>query len=307
MSDHSEGLVLRVAGSWAKLLIEKQEVMVAIPGKWRLTTQGSTPLAPGDRVIVKQERDSYKIVELLPRKNHFTRRAAGPKPIPQTIAANLDFAVIVASLHQPTTPPGLIDRLLVTASAGNLTSVLLINKTDLEERGEREKWKRLYHRIIPLILFTSALTGEGVDQLKELIMGKTVLLVGASGVGKSTLANRIHPSLNLRTREVSPATSKGRHTTTAAQLHPIPGGGWITDTPGLRECAPWGITPQTLQLHFPEIRHLASFCQFRNCLHQREEGCAVIAAAGTADLPAERYYSYLKMLAELKEPRKVQS
>ncbi|MFN3821485.1 MAG: ribosome small subunit-dependent GTPase A [bacterium] len=318
-----EGLVLRVAGNWAKVLVGNEEIMVAIPGRWRLGTNpiwgkrgdksspfpkvGGNPLAPGDRVVLIQERGIYHIEELLPRKNHFTRRAAGSKPIPQTIAANLDLAVIIAAFHQPSTPPGLIDRLLVTASAGGVPAILLVNKTDLARPDDLSYWRDLYRAALPTILFTSALTGEGLEELKELIQGKMVLLAGASGVGKSTIANRLHPGLNLRTQEVSPATGKGRHTTSAAQLHPMPNGGWITDTPGQRECSPWGIAPQELAHHFPEIRHLSQFCPYRNCLHQQEENCAVIAAAGTDELPSERYYSYRKLLSELQNEKYLSS
>jgi len=293
------GLVLRVKGNYVRALVDAQVEWLALPGRWRLTSSGSNPVAVGDIVGLENAGDSFKIVDAKARRNNFTRRTAGPKPAPQIIAANLDLVVVVAAALAPATPFGLIDRLLVTAALGNAPAALLINKIDLAFKHQLEMWFDNYRCAASEILFASALSGEGLERLYNLIAGKIVLFAGASGVGKSTLANALDPNLHLRTAEISSATGKGRHTTSAVELHPLRGGGWLADTPGLRGCAPWDLNRENLQQAFPEIARLRQFCGFRNCLHRYEINCAVQAAAGSPDLPGERYRSYLKLLAEI--------
>lgn len=293
------GLVIWTMGHQARVLIAEERHHLAIPGKWRLTTKGSRPLAPGDRVSVSHDSNGWRLLERLARRNEFTRRMPGThRNVPQVMAVNLDLVIIVASVKAPRTAIGLIDRLLVTAALGDVPSMLIINKTDLTTATILSKLEKLYCNAVDNIMFTNAATGENLDPLREIIRGKMVLLAGPSGTGKSTIANYIDPKLNIKVGEISQATGKGKHTTTTAELHAVEGGGWLTDTPGLRECGPYGKTSANLGSCFPEINHFLGECKFRDCVHRHEIGCDVTAALHRGDIPAERYQSYLKMLDE---------
>ncbi|MBM3328689.1 MAG: ribosome small subunit-dependent GTPase A [Calditrichaeota bacterium] len=295
-----EGRILRISGNYAVVRIDEIDHRLALPGRWRRAFEPEDQPAAGDRVIVETESGSWRLVSILPRRNFFTRKAAGSKPVPQVIAANLDLAVIVAAAAEPQSPFGLIDRLLVAARLGGIEPALIVNKADLVTLSVLSKWIDNYQHAVEEIILASAVDGRGIAQLGEIASQQTILLAGASGVGKSTLANLIDPALNLRVGEISDYSGKGRHTTSVASLLPLGTGGWLVDTPGLRECAPWGATPETLQDAFPEIARLGSHCAFRNCRHSHEANCAVQSAAGTPDLPGDRYGSYLKLLAELR-------
>jgi len=232
------------------------------------------------------------------RRNEFTRKSAGDKPVPQTLAANIERVLVVASAEQPMTPFGLVDRLLATAILGKAPAYLIVNKSDLIEAEERDAWLMNYRLAFLSVSFTSAATGEGVDDLAALLSGGVTLLAGSSGVGKSSLVNLLHPGLDLKTGIVSEVTGKGKHVTSSARLHPKPGGGWLIDTPGLRECAPWGLTVANVAKCFPEFAVIIGECRFRNCLHVGEVGCAAEAAVAEGAIPMERYDSYRKLLAE---------
>lgn len=285
-------------GHLARVEFDGAVHLVELPGRWRLDRVGERMLAPGDLVELKSEPSGLRIEKLTDRRNHFTRRAPGPKPLPLVMAANLDWAVVVASAVEPTTPFGLVDRLLVAAALGGVSALLLVNKIDLVSEIVLGKWRRYYRYAVSRILFTSALTGRGIDELAELVNNSLVLLAGSSGVGKTALINRLEPNLKRKTKAISPATGKGRHTTSSAELIPA-AGGWVVDTPGLRECAPWGLTEENLVAGFPEISTLAKECKFRNCRHRNEAGCAVIRRVGMPRLPNSRYQSYIKMLGEI--------
>ncbi len=296
-----EGLVLWAVGNRARVLVDNERALVNIPGRWRLGARGRA-LAPGDRLMLRRGTHGWRPEPPLPRKSEFTRRASGPKSVPQVIAVNLDLAVVVASVDQPETPFGLVDRLLVTAALGGVPAMLVVNKVDLVPPERLDRWRTNYQGAVDEIIFTSALTGYGILELAKIIVGLVTLLAGSSGVGKSLLANRIDPSLNLKIGEISRATGKGRHITSATELHRLEQGGWLADTPGLRECAPWGMTQDRLASTFREIEELAPGCHFRDCLHRGEAGCVVQAVAGTPELPLKRYRSYLKLLSEAESP-----
>ncbi len=271
---------------------------MSIPGRWRLNSDGVRPLAAGDKVELQPVADGWKITEPIQRVNEFTRRQPGPKPLPQTIAVNLDQVIIVASAENPVTPTGLIDRLLVTAALGNVPAILLVNKIDIASQDRLDLLNRIYEHAVDEIILTSAVTGEGIERLKDFIVDRITLFAGSSGVGKSTLVNQIDPKLNLKTGEISRARGKGRHITSIARLHRVDQGGWIVDTPGLRECALWGVTQNRLASCFPEFAELVHNCRFRDCLHRSETGCAVKQEIETKGIPIERYKSYLKLLNE---------
>lgn len=268
------------------------------PGKWRVDSGGVRPLAPGDVVRIDFSRVKPKIGERLERLCEFTRRAAGPKPLPQTMAANPDVVAIIASAANPTTPFGLVDRLLATAALGGVPAFIFLNKTDLVEASTIAEWERIYRDADVQVQAVSAQTRQGVGDFQAALTGRMVLLAGSSGVGKSSLINLWDPSLNLRTGLISEATGKGRHVTTSASLFATPGGGWVIDTPGLRECAPWGLVQSKVAECFPEIKARTGGCRFRNCLHKGEAGCEVGSAVDSGQIAAERYRSYCKLLNE---------
>lgn len=270
-----------------------------VPGKWRLGAKGKRPIATGDFIKLSIVRKEWHMDGIVPRRNEFTRRLPGYSQLfPQVIAANLDLVVIVASIAEPLTPFGFIDRLLVAANLGDVPTALVINKADLADKDQYNLWKNNYRNAVDPIIFTSAMQKLNIDVLAEMINGKTVLFAGRSGAGKSTLANCIDPTLDIKTREVSDVTGKGKHTTSAVKFHPTSVGGWLADTPGLRECGPYGKTPENLPFAFPEIARITQRCKFRDCRHKTEIGCAVTEIVGTPDFPEERYQSYLKLLSE---------
>lgn len=289
-------------GHISKILINGVEATVKVPGKWRLGAKGKRPIATGDLIELTMLRKEWHMEGILPRRNEFTRRLPGYSQLhPQVIAANLDLVVIVASIDEPPTPFGLIDRLLVTAKLGNVDTALVVNKSDLVSSDLLARWLDNYRNAVEDIIFTSVPLKKNIDLLGQMIYGKTVLFAGKSGAGKSSLANSIDPNLDIKTNEVSLATGKGKHTTSAVKFHPMSGGGWLADTPGLRECGPWGKTPDNLAYAFPEIERITQSCRFRDCRHKTENDCAVKEIAGTPDFPEERYQSYLKLLHEAEE------
>jgi ribosome biogenesis GTPase len=249
-------------------------------------------------MLVDASGPEWKLKEGRPRWNEFTRKVAGQRVLPQTVAANLDQVFIVASASSPATPFGLIDRLLVTGSIGNVPSIVLINKSDLCS-PEREEQLRLNYQAAGIEpRFISARTGQGIDNVIRLTESKISLLVGSSGVGKTSLVNLFTVTGIYRTGEVSASTGKGRHVTTAASLYSLSGGGWIIDTPGIREWSPWNMNFNSLVEAYPEISRHAPDCRFRNCNHIGDAGCAVQEALKTGSIPLERYSSYRKLLEE---------
>ncbi len=297
-NDLKTGLVLRSIGNLAEIKHEENVRRISIPGKWKLTSRGSKPLVPGDIVKISIKADEWRIISLCERRNHFTRKFPGPRTMPQTVASNLDRVIVVASCSQPKTPFGLIDRLLVTAALGGVPAVLLINKIDLCSSDKINEWRRVFRHSVEDIFETSALKKIGLDVLYDLLPGQTTLFAGSSGVGKSSLVNHIDPELNLKTGEVSRVTGKGRHITSASRFYPLGGGGWIVDTPGLRECAPWGMTKSNLANTYKEISDLNPQCKFRDCRHVSEIGCVVKEIVGTELFTVERYESYCKLMRE---------
>lgn len=293
------GLVVWTLGHQAHILLDNVSKTVDLPGRWRQETIEVRPLAPGDRVSVLVTEKQWKIIEHLPRKNAFTRKAPGPKPVPQTLGANIDIAVIIASAMDPVTPFGFIDRMLVTAALGVVPAALIVNKCDLVNDEISAIWRDNYKNAVEKLIFTSALNRQNLDKVAELMSVGVILIAGSSGVGKTTLINALDPNLNLKTNIVSIVTGKGKHTTSIAKLYSFRNG-WLVDTPGLRECAPWDMMPERLQYAFPEIVRLTGYCKFRNCLHEDETGCDVTPYVDTPELPAARYESYLKLLDEAK-------
>jgi ribosome biogenesis GTPase len=240
------------------------------------------------------------IEEVLPRETQLSRLRPGPQrvPVEHVIVANPDQAVFIFSVREPSPNPRMLDRLLVLAENNDLPTVICANKIDLV--GETDLHGdafAVYEQIGYPVVYASARTGEGVADLRERLQGKLSVLSGPSGVGKTSLLNAIDPQLGLKTRQISEATGKGRHTTVGVRLWPLEGGGYVADTPGLREVGLWDIEPEEIAWHFVEMRPHLSDCRFSSCTHTHEPGCAVRAAVEAGDISPIRYDSYCRLLA----------
>lgn len=275
-----------------------------IKGKMKIDRQISStnPVAVGDLVALEIEEGNdtqAMITAIEKRKNYIVRVSPHNKHQKHIVAANLDLALLVATIQEPQTSFGFIDRFLVTAEAYHIPAVLVINKADLlqgdEGQAELSHWHQIYARAGYPVLTLSAQLPESLTPLKEMLRGKTTLFSGHSGVGKSTLINHLIPDLDLRTEIVSEYSGKGQHTTTFAEMFDLPGGGRIIDTPGVKEFGLIDMQQDELAEYYPEMRRLLPDCRFANCKHINEPGCAVKAALQTGLVAGERYHTYLSI------------
>jgi ribosome biogenesis GTPase len=244
------------------------------------------------------------ITEIHPRHNYINRQSPRHKHQHHIVAANLDASLLVATLREPRTSQGFIDRFLVACEMYHVPALIVFNKADRHGKKEDEQFTRLkalYERAGYEVRLISVLEHRGVDELRSWLQGKTTLLSGHSGVGKSTLLNALLPDAGLRTKEVSGWSGKGLHTTTFAEMFDLPGGGHVIDTPGLREFGLVDISRQELSHYFPEMRTRLAGCQFNNCLHINEPGCAVKEAVAEGMIDEDRYVSYVNILDSVEE------
>ena len=261
-------------------------------------------LAVGDRVVLEHEDASraWAIAEILPRRSRLARRAPGGGQGERIVAANVDQVVVVFAAANPEPHVRMLDRFLVIAEANDLAARVVINKVELVGGADaaRERWND-YERAGYPVHLTSAKRREGLDTLHGALSGVVSVLTGPSGVGKSSLLNAIFPGLDLRVGEISESVNKGRHTTVGGYLHPLPGadGGYVADTPGLREIGMWALAPESLDVCFPELRPYLPHCRFADCRHLVEPDCAVRAAVDAGEVSAARYESFLKLRREL--------
>lgn len=300
-----EGLIVRTESGFHRVRVDGGILIARAPKRLlageRVTT---TAIVIGDRVRVRPLRDGSALIEeVLERDNELVRGAAGGSRFLDVIAANLDQLVAVHSLKDPDLVPARLDRLVLIAEAAEIPATVCLNKTDLATSEEVAEASRVYCRAGYPVLTTSTVTGEGIDGLRAALGSKISALVGPSGVGKSSLLNAIQPGLRLRTGAISETTGKGRHTTTTAELLPLSEGGWVADTPGLRELALREVEPEDLAWLFPEMRDLMTHCRFSDCSHRGEMGCAVRGAVESGAIPAGRYGSYLRVYEDLLEQR----
>lgn len=308
--DYVEGVVIRSTGSWYEVRAGDRTIPSKVRGKFRLSEDDVTnPVAVGDRVSLRMNADETGfIMEIHERKNQLSRRAAGRRiGREHVIVANLDFVWIIQSVRLPKPNPGFIDRVLVMAEAHEIEAGLVLNKIDLvrsKDASMVENLCSLYRALGYPVLETSAETGEGTERLKELLTGKTSVLMGPSGAGKSSLLNLIEPGLDLKTSEVSEKTRKGRHTTTFASLFPLSGGGYLVDTPGIREFGVLNIEPWELSHFFVEFQPHLEECRFPTCTHDHEPGCAVKEAVDEGAIDEARYSSYLNILDSINRGEK---
>ena len=279
-----------------------------IRGKLRLKGVRSTnPVAVGDMVDYEVEEDGTGVITCIhPRRNYIIRRASNLSKESHILAANIDQAALVTTLFNPEVKLEFLDRFLVTCEAYKIPATVVLNKTDLDKGFPEEiaAFRRVYELAGYDVLEVSALTGENIDQLAELLRGRTTLFSGNSGVGKSTLIKALVPDLDIRIGDISDYHRKGRHTTTYAQMYPLPQGGYIIDTPGIKGFGLIDIDPAELYQFFPEMMKYSEGCQYYNCTHTHEPGCAVQEAVAQGGIAESRYISYLKTLEEDEKYRK---
>lgn len=297
-----QGLIIKSTGSWYEVLTDEgKTIKCRIKGKFRtLDIKTTNPVAVGDRVTIEPEPDQNTglITELEPRKNYIIRKSVNLSKQAQIIAANLDQAFLIVTLASPRTSLGFIDRFLVTAEAYDIPAMLIFNKLDLfSEEGLEilDQYRQIYENIGYPCFSVSALQETNLDKVKELMKSRVTLVSGHSGVGKSTLINALLPGSELKTGEISDWSDKGKHTTTFAEMFKLPFGGYLIDTPGIRELGVFDIEKQELGRLFPEIRLLMGDCRFHNCRHINEPGCAVLKALEQDSFESSRYDSYLSI------------
>lgn len=301
------GLVIKNTGSWYTVKTDDgQLVQCKIKGNFRLRGIRSTnPVAVGDRVgIVLNQEGTAFINEIADRRNYIIRKSQNLSKQSHIIAANVDQAFLVVTVNHPETGTVFIDRFLASAEAYRVPVVLVFNKSDLltdEERHYQDMMMTLYDTIGYKCLAISAANGNGMEKLMPLLEGKITLLSGHSGVGKSTLINRILPDAKLRTAEISDAHNTGMHTTTFSEMLLLPSGGYIIDTPGIKGFGTFDMEREELTSYFKEIFQFSKDCRFNNCTHTHEPGCAVLKAVEDHYIAASRYQSYLSMLEDKDE------
>ncbi len=301
--------VYKSTGSWYIVQDDEGKIFNArIKGKFKIDNITSTnPIAVGDVVLADMENElenTLTITDIAPRKNYITRSSPHNRNQHHIIASNLDQSLLFATLKEPRTSLGFIDRFLITSEAYHVPSVIVFNKSDLYKEKEIEKFaaiKEIYEAIGYKVQLMSIEKNDGVEEVKSLLKDKTTLLSGHSGVGKSSFINIVFPELRLRTQDVSGWSGKGLHTTTFAEMFNLSFGGRVIDTPGIRELGLVDISKQELSHYFPEMRALINDCQFNNCMHINEPGCAVKEAVNAGTVHPDRYYSYLNILESIEK------
>ncbi|HMM12529.1 MAG TPA: ribosome small subunit-dependent GTPase A [Bacteroidales bacterium] len=297
------GMVVKSTGSWYMVSgTDGVVVPCRLRGRFRMEGLRTTnPLAVGDKVVYEMEpgKSSAVVTNILPRSNVIIRKATRLSSAAHIIAANLDYLMLIATIAQPRTSTGFIDRFLATAEAYHIPAAIAFNKTDLLQAESDQQLRSLtliYESAGYPVLHVSAHTGSNLEALAAFLHNKVVLFSGHSGVGKTALINRLIPGINLRTGQISDKHQKGRHTTTFAEAIALPGGGWIVDTPGIKEFGLYDLEKETLAQRFPEMRRLMPDCRFANCTHIHEPGCAVKQAVANHQLASTRYQNYVNMM-----------
>ncbi|MFV0290268.1 MAG: ribosome small subunit-dependent GTPase A [Mangrovibacterium sp.] len=303
----NKGLVVKSTGSWYSVKEESGAIIPCkIKGTFRMKGIRTTnPITVGDRVEFILKKDENEVLGLInkieERKNYIIRKSTNLSKQAHIIAANIDCAFLVVTLAQPVTSLAFIDRFLASAEAYRISCTLIFNKVDLyheEQKDYLESVINLYERIGYTCLKTSTKTGEGLEQLKEMMRNKISVFSGHSGVGKSTLVNQIEPGLTLKTNEISEYHETGQHTTTFSEMFLLSFGGYIIDTPGIKGFGVVEMDRYELSHYFPEIFKLSGDCQFNNCTHTHEPNCAIKQAVYEGEIAESRYYTYLSLVED---------
>lgn len=304
-----KGIVVRSTGSWYDVQLEDgARVQARIIGKFRLGDIKTTnPVGVGDRVLIAMEDnedDKALIKDIEPRENYVVRQSPRKKHQLHLIAANIDQAVLIVTIIEPSLKQGFIDRFLLTTEPHNIPAVILFNKADLygeEEMAIFEYLSSIYGPIGYPCHLVSATTGMGLDTFRDILKDKTSLISGQSGVGKSSLINAIQPQLDLRTGGLSGSTGKGQHTTTFAEWFNLDFGGAIIDTPGIKTLSFNNLEPMDVTHNFRELFEVSAHCKFANCTHRNEPGCAVKEAVENGEISELRYFNYIQIMEEIEE------
>jgi len=304
-----KGNVYKSTGSWYTVKDEAGRFWNArMKGVFKIDEITSTnPVSVGDNVEIEKENEtenSALITKIYDRRNYIHRQSPRAKHQQHIVAANIDLSLLLATLKEPRTSQGFIDRSLVASEMYHVPSIIVFNKADLHKRREDEKFQQLkamYEQIGYKVFLISVNSNTGIDELKKELENKVTLISGHSGVGKSSLLNLIFPELKLKTQDVSGWSGKGLHTTTFAEMFDLPFGGSIIDTPGMREFGLIDVTKQELSHYFPEMRERLLNCQFNNCQHINEPGCAIKEAVVNGEINEDRYVSYVNILDSIEE------
>jgi ribosome biogenesis GTPase len=305
-----QATIYKSTGSWYSVKTSSGDFLQArIKGLFKIDEDitSTNPLAVGDKVTIALEEGENApaiVTGIDDRRNYIVRSSPQGKHKKHIVAANLDQAMLVCTVKEPRTSQGFIDRFLVTAAAYHVPVILVFNKKDVYRAKEMEKfehWKEVYEAIGYTVLLTAASAGEGMEEVEELLKDKTTLISGHSGVGKSTIINRLLPHLQLKTKNVSGWSGKGLHTTTFAEMFDLPHGGQLIDTPGVREFGIVDIPKTELSHYFLEMQPYLPQCQFNNCIHMDEPGCAVKEAVEEGEIDMDRYVSYATILATIED------
>ena len=304
-----KSLVYKSTGSWYIVKDDTGKFWNArMKGVLKIDDITSTnPVAVGDKVEIVPENEienTAMITEIHDRRNYINRQSPRYKHQHHIVAANLDQLLLIATLKEPKTSQGFIDRFLVAAEAYHVPAIIVFNKADLYKKKELEKfdaWKNMYEAMGYQIILMSVIEKKGIKEIKNKLKDKITLISGHSGVGKSSLLNVIFPDINLKIQDISGWSGKGQHTTTFAEMFDLPFGGKIIDTPGMREFGLVDITKQELSHYFPEMKNRLNNCQFNNCLHVNEPGCAIKEAVAKGTIHEDRYVSYINILDSIEE------
>jgi len=303
-----EGLVIRAQASIYHVHTDAGTILCRLTGRlkyYNRTEDGrflyADPVAVGDKVVINTEDLEEGIIEdILPVNTVFSRRLPGRADVEQIVVTNADQMVVVVSTKMPEINFRFLDRFIILAEAGELASVVCVNKMDLATDDEKQQLYRdleAYEKLSYRGIYTSIVTQEGIDELRQTLQNHFTVIVGASGVGKSSLLNVIQPGLGLQVGEVSEKTRKGRHTTTYVELFFLDFGGYVADTPGIREVGLWGVPTEYLELYFPEMEPYLGECKFNDCIHIHEPGCVIKKAVEDGEISPIRYESYVRLRA----------
>ena len=296
-AEERQGIVIRYRSGFYTVKSDDEIITCRLRGRLKRGPVKGDIVTIGDRVNISLQMDGTGAIESVEeRKSALIRMAPTPRGMyQQVLIANPDQIVIIFACADPDPNTRMLDRFLVICEKQGLKPIIVLNKLDLVKPREAKKVFSVYQKIGYPVIYTSAQSGQGIKKLKKELDGRISCFTGPSGVGKTSLLNQIKPELGLDVREVSTATSKGRHTTVVRELFPLDDTGFVADLPGIRALALWDIEPEEIDGYFPEIRDLVAQCQFSNCSHQEEPGCAVIEALDKGKIDSYRYDSYLRM------------